>query len=242
MIIYPAIDLIDGGCVRLEKGSFDAVTKYSADPVDVARQYKETGAQWAHVVDLDGARDSAKKQSDLIEKICCESGLLIQSGGGVRSYHDVKRMLHCGVERVVIGSLAVKDPDSVRRCFDDFGPEKICLAVDVKPNGSEFEVAISGWREDSGFYLSAVLDMYLESGLRHVLCTDISRDGMMGGCNLNLYRDLKVKYPELIVQASGGVCGMEDVGVLRAMKIGGAVIGKALYEGKISLAEALKGN
>ncbi|MDY0028769.1 MAG: 1-(5-phosphoribosyl)-5-[(5-phosphoribosylamino)methylideneamino]imidazole-4-carboxamide isomerase [Pseudobdellovibrionaceae bacterium] len=242
MIIYPAIDLIDGGCVRLEKGSFDAVTRYSVNPVDVACQYKEAGAQWAHVVDLDGARDSSRKQSDLIERLCKESALSIQSGGGVRSYHDVKRMIHCGVARVVIGSLAAKDPDSVRRCFDDFGADKICLAVDVKPNGAEFEVAISGWREDSGFYLSAVLDMYLENGLCHVLCTDISRDGMMGGCNFNLYRDLKVNYPELLVQASGGISGMEDISVLRAMKISGAVIGKALYEGKISLENALKGN
>jgi len=241
MQVYPAIDLIDGGCVRLEKGQFDAVTKYSGDPVEMAQKYKSEGAKWAHVVDLDGARDSAKKQSDLIEKICKDSGLKIQSGGGVRSYHDVKRMLNCGVDRVVIGSLAVKDPDSVRRCFEDFGAEKICLAVDVKPNGSEFEVVISGWQEDSGFYLSAVLDMYLDVGLTHILCTDVSRDGMMGGCNLNLYRDLKTKYPDLSVQASGGVSSTSDVDVLRAMGIGGVVIGKALYEGKVSLPELLKG-
>ncbi|HOO51598.1 MAG TPA: 1-(5-phosphoribosyl)-5-[(5-phosphoribosylamino)methylideneamino]imidazole-4-carboxamide isomerase [Alphaproteobacteria bacterium] len=241
MQVYPAIDLIDGGCVRLEKGQFDAVTKYSGDPVEMAQKYKSEGANWAHVVDLDGARDSAKKQSDLIEKICKDSGLKIQSGGGVRSYHDVKRMLNCGVDRVVIGSLAVKDPDSVRRCFEDFGAEKICLAVDVKPNGSEFEVVISGWQEDSGFYLSAVLDMYLDVGLTHILCTDVSRDGMMGGCNLNLYRDLKTKYPDLSVQASGGVSSTSDVDVLRAMGIGGVVIGKALYEGKVSLPELLKG-
>ncbi|MBE2191774.1 MAG: 1-(5-phosphoribosyl)-5-[(5-phosphoribosylamino)methylideneamino]imidazole-4-carboxamide isomerase [Alphaproteobacteria bacterium] len=238
-MIYPAIDLIDGGCVRLFKGKFDAQTSYDVFPVDVARQYAEQGADWIHVVDLDGARDSKNRQSQLIGEIVSSSGLLVQTGGGVRGVEDVARLLDLGAARVVIGSLAVKDPDCVRECFSQFGAEKICLAVDVIPDGDQYQVAVSGWQEQSGVYLSAILDMYLDCGLTHVLCTDISRDGTLGGCNLDLYGYLVRDYPSLQVQASGGVSDVEDVVALNGLNVGGVIIGKALYEGKINLKDLI---
>ncbi len=240
MIIYPAIDLINGSCVRLYKGQFDAVTSYDVNPIDVASVYQEQGAEWVHIVDLDGARNPENRQSDLIENICKLGGVRIQTGGGVRSHDDVARLLNIGASRVVIGSLAVKEPDIVRDCFKNFGSEKICLALDVVPIGDEFQVAVSGWMENSGISLSAVLDMYLDFGLRHILCTDISKDGTLEGCNLDLYSTLKACYPYLEIQASGGVRGMDDIQTLRDLNLAGVVVGKALYEGKIDLSEAIR--
>ncbi len=240
MIIYPAIDLLNGSCVRLYKGQFDCATSYDVSPTDVALEYQKQGANWVHVVDLDGARSTLNRQSDLIKDIVSVEGIKVQTGGGVRAISDVEKLLDIGAARVVIGSLAVKEPDSVRDCFRSFGADKICLAIDVIPYAEQFQVAVSGWQENSGVYLSAVLEMYLDYGLRHVLCTDISRDGTLEGCNLGLYASLVTQYPSLDIQASGGVRGIEDIQELCKLNVGGVVIGKALYERKIDLVSAVK--
>jgi phosphoribosylformimino-5-aminoimidazole carboxamide ribotide isomerase len=236
MIIYPAIDLIDGQCVRLYKGDFDQQTIYDSSPIEVAQSYAKDGAQWLHLVDLDGAKDPEKRQLALIREIIAQSGLKVQTGGGLRSADDVAALLDAGASRVVVGSLAVKDWKQVLEMFERFGPDKICLAADVVPQDGTYMIAVSGWQEESTLSLDMFLQSYVDAGLVHVLCTDISRDGTMGGCNTDLYTDLVARYPGLQVQASGGVSSLDDI---KALKSSGVIIGKALYEGAFTLKEAL---
>lgn len=243
MIIYPAIDLIDGKCVRLFQGKFDVTKTYNVPPDDVAKGYAEAGAQWIHIVDLDGARSPERRQTIMIEQLVRRSGLKVQSGGGIRTVEDVKLLFDVGVNRIVIGSMAVKSPDFVKFAIEEYGSEAVCVAVDVAPNpehSESFNVVISGWRENSNMCLEDMLDSFAGSELKHILCTDISRDGTMTGSNLSLYRMLKKTFPKLEVQASGGVGGLEDVINLNDVGVSGIIIGKALYEEKISLKEALE--
>jgi phosphoribosylformimino-5-aminoimidazole carboxamide ribotide isomerase len=242
MIIYPAIDLINGRCVRLHKGRFDEQVVYDTPPDDVAKSYADAGASWVHLVDLDGARDPEKRQRDTIARLISVSGLNVQTGGGVRSLEDAAAILETGAARVVIGSLAVKNPNVVKACFDKFGPDKICLAIDVVPddeNPDAFRVAVSGWQETSATELSDILKSYSQDGLRHVLCTDISRDGTMSGCNLDLYKKIKSQFPAIEIQASGGVKSLDDLRRLVEIGAEGAIVGKALYEGVFTVREAL---
>ena len=236
MIIYPAIDLIAGEVVRLHKGDFDQKTTYGTDPVAVARAYAEAGASWLHLVDLDGAKDPANRQTALIADIIAGSGLKVQTGGGIRSRADLKALLDAGASRVVIGSLAVREPDLVRQMFLDFGAESICLAADVIRRDGAFLVAVSGWQEASDLPLSAFLAGFEAAGLRHVLCTDIDRDGTMQGPNTDLYNAVKASFPNIQLQASGGVKGIED---LEELSTDGVIIGRAIYEGAIDLRAAL---
>ncbi len=236
MIIYPAIDLINGSVVRLRKGSFDRLTKYSNNPVRVAQSYADAGAKWLHLVDLDGAKNPEKRQITLIGKIIDNTGLNVQVGGGIRSFNDVKKLLEAGASRVVIGSLAARDTETTKRIFENFGPERICLAADVIRQNSKFRIAVSGWQEASNLDLFAFIKTYLESGLRHTLCTDIDRDGTLVGCNRDLYQMVKRAFPNLRLQASGGVSVLGD---LVGLPADGVIIGKALYEGRFDVKEAL---
>ena len=236
MIIYPAIDLIAGEVVRLHKGDFAQKTTYGTDPVAVARAYADAGASWLHLVDLDGAKDPANRQTGLISQIIDGSGLKVQTGGGIRSRDDVEALLAAGASRVVIGSLAVRDQQAVSEMITDLGPEAICLAADVVRQDGAFMIAVSGWQEASSLTLSGFIEGFMPCGLRHVLCTDIDRDGTLTGPNKALYDTMKADFPAIQLQASGGVKGIED---LDGLGTDGVIIGRAIYEGKIDLKAAL---
>lgn len=240
MILYPAIDLLDGQCVRLYKGDFDQVTQYERDPVAVAQSYKDQGAEWLHLVDLSGAKNPEKRQINLIESIIAATDLNVQTGGGVRHAADVVALLEAGARRVVIGSLAVKDPATAEEIMRQFGPERITLALDVVREANEWHVTTSGWQETSQWRLQDVLENYESYGLRHVLCTDISRDGTMQGCNTNLYKEISYDFGYLDLQASGGINGLADLKAAQEAGAGGAIVGKALYEGVFTVKEALE--
>ena len=237
MIIYPAIDLIDGAVVRLHKGDFDLLTAYSSNPVCVAQSYADAGAKWLHLVDLDGAKNPENRQISLICKIIEDTGLNVQVGGGIRSFDDVTTLIESGASRVVIGSLAVRDTETTKRIFDAFGPERICLAADVIRQNNNFYIAVSGWQKASSLDLFDFIETYLGSGLRHTLCTDIDRDGTLTGCNRDLYEMVKHAFPNLRLQASGGVGVLDD---LVRLPTDGVIIGKALYEGRFTVKEALE--
>ena len=200
------------------------------------RAYADAGASWLHLVDLDGAKDPANRQTDLISRIIEGSGLKVQTGGGIRSRGDVEALLAAGASRVVIGSLAVRDRAAVTAMMAELGPEAICLAADVVRRNDAFMIAVSGWQEASDLALSDFLNGFMPSGLRHVLCTDIDRAGTLTGPNKALYDAVKREFPEIRLQASGGVKGIEDLGGLGT---DGVIIGRAIYEGKIELEAAL---
>lgn len=241
MIIYPAIDLRRGHCVRLSQGRFDAETVYGDDPVAVAKGYAAQGAKWLHVVDLDGALDATKRQFDIVSRIIAESGLRVQCGGGIRAKSDVAGLLAAGAERVVIGSLCVKEPDTVRAWIEELGRERIVAALDVRvgEDGSA-RVSIAGWQQDSKSTLEDMLLAVLPDGEGHLLCTDIARDGMLKGPNTALYAGLRKKFSALQIQASGGVSSLDDLRQLKAIGAAGAITGRALYERKFTLKEALE--
>jgi len=240
MIIYPAIDLRGGRCVRLNEGRFDDETVYGSDPLAVARDFAAAGAAWLHVVDLDGAKDPTKRQTALVQALARESRLNVQTGGGIRDVGQVETLFAAGASRVIVGSLAVREPARVREWLARFGPDRIVLALDVRLDGAGTPlVALAGWQASSGKTLDAVLANFIPAGLIHVLCTDISRDGLLQGPNFALYAGLGERFPALQVQASGGVASLDDLRRLRAQGSAGAITGRALYEKKFTLPEAL---
>lgn len=238
MILYPAIDVLDGRVVRLEKGDFNAVTDYGGDPVAVATAYREAGAQWLHMVDLSGARDGARRQGDLVARIA-ETGISLQTGGGVRSADDVERILDAGAKRAVVGSLAVTHPHTVIGWLNRYGANRITAAFDVRIVDGTPYPTVKGWTEQSARPLGALLEDYGRAELVHALVTDVGRDGMLEGPNIDLYRDLATARPDLQWQASGGVSSLDDLKALTKTGAAGAVIGKALFEGRFTLDEAL---
>lgn len=234
MIIYPAIDLIEGQCVRLAQGRFEDATIYSADPAAALAGFAAAGAKWAHIVDLDGAKAGAPVQHGLLARLAGGTSLKLQVAGGVRSRDHVAALLDAGVGRVTIGSLAVQDPEAVRSMLSEFGADRITIALDVNLVGGEPMVATHGWMQSTRRSLWDVAASLPEA--RHLLVTDIGRDGMMSGPNVELLTEVVRRLPDLAVQASGGVSSIDD---LRSLTTDGAVIGKALWEGRIDLAEAL---
>jgi len=234
MILYPAMDLMDGKCVRLAQGRFDAATIYSSVPLDALAGFAAAGASWAHVVDLDGARAGAPRQHDLIANLAGNVSLKLQVAGGFREADQIARMLDAGVGRVVIGSLAVKDPELVNRFLGEFGGDRITLALDVNIVEGMPMVSTSGWTKTSTQTLWDIAAFYPHA--RHMLVTDISRDGMMTGPNLELLGEVVERLPHIDIQASGGVSSLDD---LRLLPTAGVIVGKALWEGKIKLEEAL---
>lgn len=238
MILYPAIDLLDGRVVRLHKGAFDAVTDYGDDPVRVAEQFGEAGAVWVHIVDLSGAREGARRQGAMIRSLC-QTGLRVQTGGGVRSPEDIEDLLAAGVERVIIGSLAVTDTDRVAGWLQNYGGDRITLALDVRQIGGQYRPALKGWTDTADTTLDDVIAAYEGSGLAHALVTDIGRDGDLSGPNIALYKRLATDYPNIDWQASGGVSSLDDLRAARAAGAAGAITGKALYEGRFTVGEAI---
>lgn len=238
MLIYPAIDLRGGECVRLLHGRFDAVTLYDKDPAARLAAFAEAGAAWAHVVDLDGAEAGEPRQHLLVHSLAKSTPLRIQVGGGVRTADDISRLLDAGAERVVVGSACVRKPDDVIAWLDRFGADRLTLALDVRIADAPM-VAIDGWTAGSGLSLWQVLAR-LAAGLpRHLLVTDIGRDGALEGPNVELTSEIVRRVPRLEYQASGGVASIADLNALKAAGAAGAIIGRALYEGRFSLEEAL---
>jgi phosphoribosylformimino-5-aminoimidazole carboxamide ribotide isomerase len=240
MIIYPAIDLRGGRVVRLTEGKFDQEKSYGDDPLAVAQEFAAAGATWLHVVDLDGAKDPTKRQTVLVEKIARGSGLRMQTGGGIRDESQIAALLAAGAQRVIVGSVAVKQPALVHDWLRKFGSERIILSPDVRLDASGTpRIAAAGWQESTGVALDDFLTGFLTAGLVHILCTDISRDGKLTGPNSALYAALVKKFPTLQIQASGGVSSLDDLRVLQTTGAAGAIVGRALYEKKFTLQQAL---
>lgn len=239
-MIYPAIDLMDGGCVRLFKGDFNQRTNYETSPVDMAKGFAASGAQWVHIVDLDGAKNGKAEQAELIIDIAKQSSLKVQTGGGIRDLEQIRRLLDGGVARVVIGSLAVSNPQMVKYWISEVGQDKICIALDVEfDDGGVPRPALRGWTEASEKSLFEVMADYMGTGLKSMLVTDISKDGVLGGSNVELYRQIRTDYPSIELITSGGVGTLDDVKALKALKPAGIIIGKALYENKFTVEDAI---
>lgn len=238
MQLYPAIDLLDGQVVRLTHGAFDAVTTYGDDAVQVAQAWREEGADWLHVVDLSGARDGTRRQTDTIAQLC-GLGLQVQTGGGVRSSEDVARLLDAGASRVIVGSMAVTAPDRVAGWLDRFGGDRLVAALDVRLDGDRAVLVVKGWTQASTTTLDALLARYLDTPLKHVLTTDVGRDGALKGPSTALYSRLAKDWPDIAWQASGGVSALDDLTALRSSGADGAIVGRALYEKLFSVREAI---
>lgn len=234
MIIFPAIDLVGGEAVRLYKGDFAQKTVYSSSPVAVAKDFCAKGATHVHLVDLDGAKTGEAKNFDLICEIKKQTGLFVEVGGGIRTQEGIERYLQAGIDRVILGTVAVTEPDFVSSLPASY-LNNVAVGVDVKDGF----VAIKGWTENSRYTLFDFCKKMQEAGVKTIICTDISRDGAMMGTNHDLYRELSEK-TDMQVVASGGVSSLEDVKRLRARGLYGAIIGKAYYEGAIDLAQAIE--
>ncbi|MEM1218804.1 MAG: 1-(5-phosphoribosyl)-5-[(5-phosphoribosylamino)methylideneamino] imidazole-4-carboxamide isomerase [Bacteroidota bacterium] len=230
MRLIPAIDLLGGQCVRLQQGDYTASTEYSSDPVAVAQTLWKEGFRDVHLVDLDGARKGTIQQLDLVEKVCAATELSVDFGGGVKSRADLDGALAAGCQQVGIGSLAVWEPEKVLTWLREVGPERIILTADVR----DLQVAVSGWEETSALNLFDHLDRFVAAGLRHCICTDIARDGMLQGPSLELYQSLLDRYQDLQLIASGGIRSEGDLQDLQQIGCAGAIFGKAYYEGLLT--------
>lgn len=240
MQIIPAIDLLDGKCVRLLHGDFSKCQVYDLDPASLAAEYAGAGAQWLHVVDLAASRDGADADIRPLLQLLEMAPQSVQTGGGVRNESDLQARLNHGASRIVVGSICVTQPDRFTKWLADFGSDHLVAALDVQidENGIPWP-RTHGWTQGSERNLWALLDYYQDKGLKHLLCTDIGRDGAMSGPNLDLYRDIVSRYPSLVVQASGGVSGLQDLENLTQTGVDAAITGKALLEGCFSVTEAL---
>jgi phosphoribosylformimino-5-aminoimidazole carboxamide ribotide isomerase len=233
VIVYPAIDLKDGRCVRLLRGAMDAATVFNDDPADQARRFLAAGARWLHVVDLDGAKRGEPVNLELIRRMRAAAGVEIQLGGGIRTRASLEQALEVAT-RAVIGSLAVSDPDLVVAWLTELGPDRLTLALDVRLDAAGTPlIATHGWTRPSTLTLAAAIDRYAAAGLRHVLCTDIDRDGALTGPNTALYGECVSRWPAIEFQASGGVRDVADLGALTAAGVAATVSGKALLEGRL---------
>jgi phosphoribosylformimino-5-aminoimidazole carboxamide ribotide isomerase len=231
--IIPAIDIINGKCVRLTRGDFQSKKIYDADPLRVAKSYEDAGIQRLHLVDLDGARQKRIVNWRVLETIANQTGLQIDFGGGIQLEADLQLAFNSGAAQVTAGSIAAKEPETVRSWLKKYGSEKIILGADVKAG----KIAINAWQEETDRDLLAFLDEYFQAGIRYTICTDISRDGLLQGPAFELYSSIKQRFPQLYLIASGGVSNINDVKKLAALNINGVIIGKALYEGNIQLKE-----
>ena len=236
MLILPAIDLRGGRVVRLLHGKFDAETHYGDDPLAQARAFADAGAQWIHVVDLDGAKDGAVRQTAALATLAGVAK--VQAGGGIRTRADVDALLGGGVARVVVGSTAATDPGTVRAWADDLGADRLTIALDVTCAGTDPIVLTRGWQEGSGVTLWEAIGLLGEAA-KNLLVTDVARDGAMAGPNLPLMAGIARRWPGVALQASGGVASLDDLRALRQTGAAAAIVGRALYEGAFTLEEAL---
>jgi len=238
MRLIPAIDLKDGHCVRLLRGDFNAETRYGSDAATLLAKYRDFGADWLHIVDLDGARDGTGGNRELILELAQQSAVSLQVGGGLRDTGSVSQLLNSGVARAVIGSVAVTRMDLVRTWLQDFGPERIALAFDVRLDPLRTpRVTIHGWRDTSELTLWDAIENFEDYELKHVLCTDVSRDGALTGPNVELYDEASRRFPHIEWQASGGIRDAQDLLALQRAGAKAAISGKALLEELIPLKE-----
>lgn len=234
--LIPAIDIIDGKCVRLTKGEYASQKTYNQDPLDMAKQLEGIGVRRLHMVDLDGAKSKHIVNHRTLEKIASSTSLTIDFGGGIKSDEDIHTAFDAGASLVTIGSVASTSPEMFLGWLDTYGTDKIILGADVR-NG---KISINGWKDDGKQELFEFLDTYVNKGIKNILCTEISRDGMLGGPATELYKKIMKQYPEINLIASGGVSGMKDIEDLSKAGIPSVVFGKAMYEGKISLNDISK--
>lgn len=238
MEIIPAIDIIDGKCVRLSQGDYAQKTIYNENPLEVAKQFEAAGLKRLHLVDLDGAKASHIVNHKTLEEISKHTKLQIDFGGGIKTDADIQLAFDCGANQITAGSIAVKSRDTVLHWLDKYGAEKIILGADVKDE----MIAVSGWQENSSINLFGFLKDYVAHGIQYVICTDISKDGMLQGSSMVLYKKILQEFPSLKLIASGGVSDSDELKVLSEAGLHGAIIGKAIYEGKISLDDLSKFN
>lgn len=234
MNIFPAIDLYDKKAVRLYKGNYDEMTIYSNNPIEIAQDFENSGAKFIHMVDLEGAKNGTTPNIEIVKEVATKTSLFVEIGGGIRSLETVEKYLNVGVNRVILGTSAVTDEDFLKEAISKY-QEKIAVGADVKDG----YIAIKGWIEKSQYSLDEFLSKMQKLGVKTIICTDISKDGAMGGTNLQLYKELSEKY-SLDIVASGGVSTIDDIKALRQMNLYGAIIGKAYYTGAINLKEAIE--
>ncbi|MCG3469661.1 1-(5-phosphoribosyl)-5-[(5-phosphoribosylamino)methylideneamino]imidazole-4-carboxamide isomerase [Xenorhabdus bovienii] len=240
-MIIAALDLIDGNVVRLHQGDYDQQQTYGNSPLSYLKQYEKEGAKLLHLVDLTGAKDPTKRQMTLLRELLAGVSVPVQVGGGIRAENDIKALLEAGASRAVIGSTAITQPELVKQWFQRYGAESIVLALDIRisTDGTK-QIAISGWQENSNATLEQVIEQYLPVGLKHVLCTDISRDGTLNGSNIALYQEISQHYPQIQFQASGGIGNLADISLLPTTGVASVIVGRALLEGKFTLTEAIQ--
>jgi phosphoribosylformimino-5-aminoimidazole carboxamide ribotide isomerase len=231
--LIPAIDIIDGQCVRLTKGDYDQKTVYNDSPVEVAKGFEALGFKRLHVVDLDGAKSKHIVNSHVLSRISAETKLTVDFGGGIKTDEDLKKAFASGAAMVTVGSIAVTHPELFMGWLEKYGAERMILGADVRHG----KISINGWKEDSSEYLLPFLKKYIEAGVKNVLCTEISKDGTLAGPAIDLYCQVMDAYPQLHLIASGGVSSKEDIIALDAAGIPAVVFGKAIYEGRIDLRE-----
>ncbi len=239
-MIIPALDLIEGSVVRLHQGDYGQQRDYGNSPLPRLQDYQAQGAEVLHLVDLTGAKDPAARQIPLLKQLVAGVTVPVQVGGGIRTEQDVEALLDAGVSRVVVGSTAVKNPELVQQWFTRFGADALVLALDVRiDDAGNKHVAVSGWQENSDSTLEQVIEQFLPFGLKHVLCTDISRDGTLAGSNVALYREVCQRFPQVAFQASGGIGNLDDIAALRGSGVKGVIVGRALLDGKFNVTEAI---
>lgn len=235
MQIYPAVDIKNGKCVRLKQGNFDDVTVYEQDPVKAAKKWIEQGASYLHIVDLDGAKQGDSQNEQIIANIVKLSNVPVQTGGGVRSLEDIERKLSKGVARVILGTVAIKQPEIVEQAVQKFGADKIVVGIDAK-NGN---VAVAGWEEVSDVSALELCLKMKQYGVKTIIYTDIAKDGMMSGVNIDSTKEL-VQKTGMDIIASGGISNMQDLQNVQDIKAQGVIVGKALYQGTVKLDEIIK--
>lgn len=233
MYIIPAIDIIGGKCVRLTQGDYDQKKEYHDNPLDMAKRFEDAGIKRLHLVDLDGAKAKKIINHEVLRQIATHTSLQVDFGGGVQSQESIELAFSLGAHQVTGGSVAVKNPELFRKWLSDFGGDKIILGADAKDR----KIAVSGWQEETSVDLFEFVAAHQQLGVEYVICTDVAKDGLLQGPSIELYREMQAKLPGIKLIASGGVSNMQDLEELRALGVYGAIVGKAYYEGKITLAE-----
>lgn len=233
--LIPAIDIINGQCVRLTKGDYQQKTVYSDSPAEVAKGFEQLGFKRLHVVDLDGAKSKHIVNDEVLRRITTETKLTVDFGGGIKTDEDIRKAFDAGAKMVTVGSIAVQQPELCFEWLDKYGPERIILGADVRHG----KISINGWKEDSDEDLLPFLRKYIDAGIKNVLCTEISKDGTLAGPAIDLYKSVMRVYPELHLIASGGVSSLDDIKALDAAGIPAVVFGKAIYEGRIDLRQLI---
>ncbi len=234
--IIPAIDIIDGKCVRLTQGDYNQKTEYHTDPLEVAKMFEDNGIKRLHLVDLDGAKQKQVINYKVLDTIATKTNLLIDFGGGLQSDKDVQIAFDCGAKQITGGSIAVKNPSMFFDWINQYGSEKIILGADAKNR----KIAVSGWQETSEIDIFEFISSYTQKGVKYVISTDVAKDGMLKGPSTDLYAQMETLFPDLNIIASGGVSCMADIDALQSLAIHGVIVGKAIYEGRISMKDIKK--